>query len=1244
MARKWTSEQLEAIGTTGKALLVSAAAGSGKTSVLAERCAYLVCDAEPRCNVNQLLVVTFTEPAAAEMRSRIEQAIRSRAAGSADEHLRRQIKLVNHATISTLHSFCMRLLRHHFHRLDLDPDFEVLDEDEALLMRDEVVRQLFFDRHEDGDAAFERFLDVYGGGNDEMIMQLVVSTHELLCSVIEPEAWLATAIERIEQAATRPLAESVFGRYYLRWTQQRLRGIVDECDAAIQAMPPGFDKYVGYVQELASTAADWLGLLEAEGYDAMATTVRSFECPRRPSASRDVPGKELAAALVERAQKAIKDDTLRGNLRFTEAEWQQTMAATLGHAQAFLKLVDDFAQRYAQAKREARGLDFSDLERLALKLLCDDDRRNLTPSDVARSCHRAYRHVLVDEYQDINQVQDAILRLVSRECLCRTPSDASNLFCVGDVKQSIYRFRLAEPQRFLEREAQYRSAGPDDGVRVIDLRANFRSRKPLLDAINQVFERLMYKSAAEIDYDERHRLVPGAAYGEGDGKQSFRGAPIELHLLPPPDMAEEDAPAPASHTDLDRSDFEAMLIVRCLREMMGLTGGPRMTVMERHGDGFTPRPMEYGDCVILLRALRYKAEQFASILRRYGIPVHCDSGAGFFESIEVRDMLSLLHVLDNQRQDLPLVAVLRSPLAMLPMADDALARIRLAYNDRENPVPFHQAVVRYAEEQQDELAAHLRDCLAQLARWRDAAMKRPLAEVIWQIYDETGYLAYTAGLEDGEQRQANLLHLHERARQFGSFRRQSLYRFLQFLTSLQEQRDIGQPSLASQAENAVRIMSIHRSKGLEFPVVFLPDLGKKFNLQDVQRSILVDREAQLGLKVIDETRKVIYPSLGHVAVRDRMHRAAMAEELRLLYVAMTRAKEHLVMIGTCDARKRESWQQRWAGHEGPLPLSNVIGAGSMLEWIGPVAVATAAQQPIAMTAYSAGEVANLMAMPREAVATDDRRKDLAALRPLDPPPPRDAVADAVIERVTFRYRHHEHCLRPATVAATDYGDYADAADDGPDAQHLHSPPREVADGEGSTAQAEAAGRDGRLKLPRCVAGTKLGATDRGTATHLVLQHLDFAAAADEPALRAQIEQMVARRFLTREQAELVDLASIQWFLGSELGQLLTRRAMDLIREQPFYLATEHPGCDQPAEDPLDRLMVRGRIDLMLLEPQGCTIIDYKTDRVDAAGIEQRREQYRRQVEIYRQAIERATKLPVTAVYLAFLSARQIIKL
>ncbi len=674
---------------------------------------------------------------------------------------------------------------------------------------------------------------------------------------------------------------------------------------------------------------------------------------------------------------------------------------------------------------------------------------------------------------------------------------------------------------------------------MIHLRENFRSRAPLLGAINGVFERLMTRQAAEIGYDESHRLAPGRKFPPAGQSPSFAGAPIELHYLPknPGDAEEIAGEEPVQ--ELERVDYEAILLARRIKELMGEDGSPRMHVVKPNAAGEPELlPIEYGDIVILLRAMQHKADRFADVLRAHKIPVHSEGGAGFFEATEIRDMICLLQILDNQQQDIPLAAILRSPLGGLPNPDDAMAQIRLAYLDERNPIPFHQSVIRYAKEQGDELAAHLGDFLNRLSQWRDQANKRPVAELLWRLYEETGYLAFCGGLEDGEQRVANLLRLHERAGQFGSFLRQGLYRFLRFLENLQDQKDASRPSPLGQTEQVVRIMSVHRSKGLEFPVVLLPDLGKLHNLSDTRGAILVDRQVGLGMSVVDQDRLIRYPSLASTLVEQSILRQSISEELRLLYVAMTRAKEHLILVATCAETDQQGWTSQWAGHVGPLPADVVQGGRRAIDWLGPVAAMTAdAPSPVfEIREHSAVEVRAWKNPRHELRKFSDRQQRLAQLEPLPVDPPVSEPARQLIERFQNSYAFDSFSKLPAAASVTSLAK-------GP------------ADGSGNSPYT----LQRKLDLPRFFLDQQAPkATDIGNATHTVLQYFDFAGGAQLVDIERQIAELVDRKLLLAAQAKLVDREAIQWLLQSDAGKLIRANHTNLIRELPFALAYEPP--------------------------------------------------------------------------------------
>jgi ATP-dependent helicase/nuclease subunit A len=1226
-APNWTARQRAGIETLGHSLLVSAAAGSGKTAVLAERCAHLVCNAETACDVDQLLVVTFTESAAAEMKARIQLALRQRLARNPSARLARQVGLAEHAHVSTVHGFCFRLLKQNFTLAGIDPDFQILDPDEAALLRREIATDLFHRRYEDDQTGeFHRLIDAYGDGDDESLVRQVVATHELLASLTDPRGWIDTSASAMRESAEKPLEESELGRELVRQIGAGLSALLRRCDDArrtVAALGPEFQPYAEYLRGLSPFFTHWKGVLKEQGLDMLVGEVADFRAarPRIPAVRGQPAAKDLAKSIVDGVKNAVDENPLGELLASNSGQWREGMRSVAPHAQAYLALVLDFGTDYSAAKSAQRALDFADLERLSLNVLREGDAVPVRPSALAKSLHEQFRYVLVDEYQDINPIQDAILSLVSRECL---GEQNANLFCVGDVKQSIFRFRLAEPGRFLDRHRRFSAAIDKRMGEVIDLRENFRSRAPLLEAINGVFERLMTRDAAEIEYDQSHRLAAGRTFPPGDGVSDFRGAPLELHLLPEePGAAEGLDPIPKSE-ELERVEYEAILVARRIRQLLGSDGSPRMSVCKPDEAGRDVlKPIEPGDIVVLLRAMQHKADRFADVIRAHGIEVHNEAAGGLFDATEVRDVLSVLQILDNQRQDIPLATVMRSPLAGLPDPDDALARIRLAYRDDADPVPFHEAVRRYAADRDDELAAHLKDFLNRLAEWRDQANKRPVAELLWRLYDQTGYLAFCGGLDDGRQRTANLLELHRRAGQFGTFLRQGLYRFLRFLENLKEEADLKRPSPAGQAEQAVRIMSIHRSKGLEFPVVLLPDLGKQFNVSDARGAILVDRQMGLGMAVVDQERLIRYPSLASTLVRQNLLRQTMAEELRLLYVAMTRAKEHLILVATCGLEDRQRWQSQWSGHDGPLPPDAVQGAKRVIDWLGPVAAMSAgASHPIfKIHEYDAADVRNWKNPRHQRPEFSARQKGMVRLEPLPRDPPMNDAARQLIQRFHTAYPFDACTFVPATVSVTSLAKGIAA-----EARESNLPP----------------GR--KLDLPRFFQKEATPrATDIGNATHALLQYFDFSGAATLPLIERQIAELVDRKLLSATDAGLVDRAAVLWLLESEVGKLIRASQAGLMREVPFALMW--PAQDSPpGDDASDQIMIRGRIDLLAPTESGWIIVDYKTDRVTEPELEQRAQAYGRQMQLYAEAIRKVAGGKIAAVYLVFLTPRRIVSI
>lgn len=1235
----WTQDQRKAIEWTGGSLLVSAAAGSGKTSVLSERCAWLVCDAplEQRCDIDELLVVTFTREAATEMRHRIESALQARldqaVERQADDRelrrLQRQVLFVHKASIGTIHGFCATLVRQNFSVLGIDPMVRLLDDNEGNLLRREVGRKLVADALEnDRKRCFADFLSKYAGDSDQRAVDLLLRVHELLSSVVDREQWKRRAIERLKELAEKPLNESALGKRYLELIGRELQALIDEGSVIARLADASIPKYGAYMDSWVTMLQGWKQLLQRRGLDAMIEETKRTKGPRLPNVPEETIGKKEMQKRIDKWKESIKERFASAHCVHSEEALRAKVCDTLEPTELLIDLSNRFDAAFSNAKRAERVMDFADLERFALKLLRDDKGQ---PTPIARQLQRQYRHVLVDEYQDINEVQDELLRLLSRES-SGADNEPGNLFCVGDVKQSIYRFRLADPTRFLARYKRLDDRANPENSRIITLGKNFRSREALLESINSFFERVMSRETADIDYDASHRLNAGAEYPAPD-ERGFTGAPIEVLIVPklsdnPGVPAADGAGAPANDqadanddasdhaAEMEAIEREAAVIAARIREMVG-DGTNGRKVCEYVEGRWTQRSLRHSDIAVLLRSTKIKSRQFAEQLRRAGIPVFAERRSGFFDALEVRDVVSLLEVLVNEQQDVPLAALLRSPLMKLAAPDDLLAQVRTKY-PRGGGSSFAVAVHRYAIEQVGDAARALKSALETIARWRRLAFTRPVAELLDTIFEETGYLTYVCGLLDGEQRLANLLSLHDRARQFASFQRQSLQRFLGFLRELRDEADLGEPSLAGAGE-AVRVMSIHQSKGLEFPVVFVADLDKSHNEEDLRQPVLMDRELGLALAAVDLARHEYQDTVAGRVVRARLRRDMLAEEMRVLYVAMTRAKEALLLVSEPRMLDMGLETQRWAGHNGAMPASSVLGATKFLQWIVPVSIMTQGRS-LALTDLEANQVREAIERVRNAPRGDGSIDLFAKWEPL-PDGLACKRADAILADVTRSYDCQNLTDLPAATsvsALTKHGRATDGARD----RSLDRP----------------LDFNKLLQLPRSVGGHEPTPAERGSATHLALQHLSFDAGLDQPKIEEQLRSMVERHLLTEQEASIVDTKAIAWFVTTPLGQLVSQHANQLRRELAVLVAEQ----TQPGADSLDRVMIRGRIDAMLALDDGIVLFDYKTDQVEGASLQERADFYMPQLRAYRNALEGIVQRPVRACHLVFLQARQVV--
>ena len=1262
MRVSWTTEQQQVIDLRNRNILVSAAAGSGKTAVLVERIVKIITDKNHPVDIDHLLIVTFTNAAAAEMRERIGNAIeKALDEQPGNEHLLRQLTLIHNAQITTIDSFCLYVVRNHFHEINLEPNFRIGDEGELKLLREDVLGRVLEQNYEEPSEAFSDFVEGYASGRtDAALNEMILQLYEFSRSYPWPEKWLDSfvGIYRIENREEldraewlAPLTENIC--FVLKDCEQLLRQALavtqqdDGPDMYEKAVRSDLEKYES-LSKLTSFC-ELSGALSDIKYDRLASS-RGFE--------GDPDKLELVKSLREQAKDVVKKlcrqyffcspEMMIGQLERTEPMLEEVV-----------RLTKQFADEFAAAKRRKNLVDFHDVEHFALQILVDEETEKAKKT--AEEFRDTFEEIMIDEYQDSNEVQETLLRSISRE-----ERGENNIFMVGDVKQSIYRFRLARPELFMKKYDSY--SLEESTTQRIDLHKNFRSREEVLTCTNDIFYKIMARSLGNVEYDAEAALYPGASY------------PVSADFIPEILLADSNDELLEDTELTDKKTLEAKIVAEEIKHLM-----KTQPVTDKAAG--TLRAAHYSDIVILLRSLSGWADSLVEVLNENGIPAHTVSSTGYFSTVEVQTVLSMLRLLDNPRQDIPMAAVLRSPMAGL--TDEELAVLRL----EDGSVPFHEAVLELAEglyeeggqieisnseedqkqgrnadektENHIETTAHrkLLKFYKKYRQLRQLVPDTPIHELIEIILRETGYGHYVAAMPAGNRRTANLNMLLEKAAAYEKTSYKGLFHFVRYIDELQKYDvDFGEADMVGENEDVVRIMSIHKSKGLEFPIVIVSGMGKNFNKQDTRSKMVLHPELGIGLDYMDGKLRIKSPTIAKKAIAKQIDLENLGEELRVLYVALTRAKEKLILTGTLKdaAEKLEFYRQQAnlsKAADRPLSYLTREGASGYLDWILPAVLSYGDKYPVRIV--EAAELV-LNEVENQLEQNEDLTERIEEIEAAD-----TQLVGQLKQRFSQRYPYQVDVLRKNKYSVSELKHRAmrerfEAEQEETVPAFLEEPvtptiPLFIQREE--SVEQETANR-GAL---------------RGTAVHRVMECYDFAS---EKSVQEQMEAMEKEEKITADMRVLVKEQIVADFVSSETGRrmALAQCGGALYREKPFVMGFteeelenygfgvgsntdsceniyEKTDSDQEKEEQKkvcheeDLTLIQGIIDVFWIEKDGIVLLDYKTDRVQQA--KELIDRYETQLKLYADALERvfaARKLKVKEILIYSFSLEQLITL
>lgn len=1251
---KWTKEQLEVIESRECNLLVAAAAGSGKTAVLVERIIQMITSRENPIDIDKLLVVTFTNAAASEMRERIGDAIgKALDENPENKHLQNQLVLLNKSSITTIHSFCLDVIKSNFHRVSLDPNFRIGDQTECAILKQEAIEEVFEDLYEERDEGFLNLVESYAErGGDKEVQDIILGIYSFAMASPEPKKWLIDSAERFNIDENFDFSQSIWARAILDTVKIEINGLCLNMERALKEVE-SIEELETFAEKLSVEYKKIADISQAcnkswdEAYKKMASMSFENYVKGVKRISKDAPSyikesKEKAKTIRDKTKKSL-ESIVSATFNKDNDSIREEIKYLYNIVKPISNVVLRFEEEYSNKKREKGIIDFNDIEHFALNILTDvDEKGNIIPSDIAVGYRNKFYEIFIDEYQDSNLVQEVLLKAVAN-------TETPNRFMVGDVKQSIYRFRQAKPELFLQKYNNYNDK-KGSSHRKIMLYKNFRSREEVVDAVNYIFENIMNENIGEIEYTEKERLNLGANFNVDTDEKSIIGGATEIHLIQKDNKLDDDIINDKDdrinnkeneieeEEKLDNIQLEARMVGNIIKDLMKVNeDGKIQKVYDKGIDGY--RPVEFRDIVILLRATSAWAPVFADELMNMDIPTYADVGVGYFDMIEIKTILSLLQIIDNPMQDIPLISVLKSPIFGFTPED--LIDIRVQSKDK----IFYEVLKSTAEydgftDSQNENESEFipseecinksKDFLIKLKEFKEKSMYMSTDEFIWYLYTRTGYYAYVGALPGGSQRQANLKVLFERAKQFEETSLKGIFNFVNFIEKLKKaSSDMGSAKTLGENANVVRIMSIHKSKGLEFPVVICSAMGKNFNTQDFKKSILYHHNLGYGPQFVDYERRISFPSIAKEALKSKINIENLSEEMRVLYVAFTRAKEKLIITGS--TRNIQDSIKRWSnGVESLDTISQyeILKGKNFLDWIMPCVlkhrdlsnlleeVGLDAVFSVEHNSKWYGKLWNKNDILVEKKSDEEKESIEEILEKIDVDSPDSNYYNEIEEKLNYIYPYEFSTRKPATISVTEIKKIQNNYE-----EELINTIFE---------------QKVILKKPLFIQNEeereKISGTERGTIVHLVMEVLDLKNVSSVNDIKSQIRGFVSKGIITEKQASIVNPYKIYKFFASNIGKRMLNAEI-INREKSIYAQVNMKDIyiyeklinndDKKLYDN-ESVMLRGIVDAYFEEDNQIVLVDYKTDFVNEENINQIIEKYKKQLDLYADIIETLT--------------------